>query len=42
MFVEKAEMFLELYGNTLLRARTSDYLRSKSKQLIRYIYTDGM
>ena len=35
LHVEKAEMFLELYGNSMLRAHTSDYMRMKATELIK-------
>lgn len=34
-FQEKVELFLELYGNTLVRPHTADYYRNKASQLIK-------
>ena len=35
LYPEKAELFLELFGNSLLRAQTADYLRLKANDLIK-------
>ncbi|XP_075461568.1 dynein axonemal assembly factor 3 isoform X2 [Ascaphus truei] len=34
---EKSEVFLELYGNSLIRSHTATYLREKSDLFIRYV-----
>ena len=34
--LEKTELFLELYGNTLVRPQASEYLQQKSSEFIRY------
>ncbi|XP_062506774.1 dynein axonemal assembly factor 3-like [Corticium candelabrum] len=34
---EKAELFLELYGNSLIRQQTFDYLRTKCDQFIKFV-----
>ncbi|XP_064406954.1 dynein axonemal assembly factor 3-like [Halichondria panicea] len=34
---ERVELFLELYGNTLVRPATADYLREKASQLIKMV-----
>ena len=34
---EKTELFLELFGNSLVRPQTSEYLQQKSSDFIRYI-----
>ena len=34
-YPEKAELFLELFGNSLVRAQTADYLRQKANDLIK-------
>ncbi len=34
---EKTELFLELFGNTLVRTQTADYLRDKATDLIKYV-----
>ncbi len=36
--VEKTELFLELFGNSLIRAQTADYLREKATDLIKYVH----
>ena len=36
-FSEKVELFLELYGNSLIRPQTLQYLREKSNELIKYV-----
>ena len=33
--LEKAEMFMELYGNSLIRAHTAEYLKAKATDLIK-------
>ena len=35
LYPEKAELFLELFGNSLVRAQTADYLRQKANDLIK-------
>jgi len=35
MSVERVELFLEIYGNTLVRAATADYYSSKASELIK-------
>ena len=35
LHLEKAELFLELFGNSLVRAQTADYLRQKANDLIK-------
>ena len=35
--VEKAEMFLEFYGNSLTRQQTFEYLKSKCNQFIKLV-----
>ena len=35
--IEKAELFLELYGNSLIRQQTFDYLRTKCDQFIKSV-----
>ena len=35
LYPEKAELFLELFGNSLVRAQTADYLRLKANDLIK-------
>ena len=35
LYSEKAELFLELFGNSLVRAQTADYLRQKANDLIK-------
>jgi len=37
---EKAELFVELYGNTMLRSQALDYVRMKSNELIRCVTDD--
>ena len=37
---EATEIFLEIYGNHMLRKQTSAYLQSKIEELIRFL-TDG-
>jgi len=37
---EKAEMFIELYGNSMLRSQALEYVRMKSKELIRCVTDD--
>ena len=32
---EKVELFLELFGNSLIRAQTAAYLRDKATELIK-------
>ena len=32
---EKVELFLELFGNSLVRAHTADFLRNKATELIK-------
>lgn len=39
-FLEKTELFLELFGNTLIRPQASEYLQKKSSEFIRYIHVD--
>lgn len=34
--VEKSEIFLELFGNSLVRESTAEYLRARSEVLIKY------
>ncbi|XP_011404946.2 PREDICTED: dynein assembly factor 3, axonemal-like isoform X2 [Amphimedon queenslandica] len=34
---EKTELFLELFGNTLVRAQTAQYLKEKADDLIRFV-----
>ena len=35
--VEKTELFLELFGNSLVRPQASEYLQQKSTDFIRYL-----
>ena len=35
LYPEKAELFLELFGNSLVRAQAADYLRLKAIDLIK-------
>ena len=35
--IEKTELFLELFGNSLVRPQASDYLEQKSHDFIRYL-----
>ena len=37
-FLEKTELFLELFGNSLVRPQASEYLQQKSSEFIRYMY----
>ena len=37
---EKAEMFIELYGNTMLRSQVLEYVRMKSNDLIKCVTDD--
>jgi dynein assembly factor 3 len=34
---EKTELYLELYGNVLMRSHTSHYVKDKANELIRYV-----
>ena len=34
---EKTELFLELFGNSLVRPQTNEYLQQKSNKFIRYL-----
>ena len=36
--LEKAELFMELYGNVVMNSHALEYLKNKSNDLIRYIY----
>ncbi len=36
-FVEKTELFLELYGNTLVREQTLQYVETLSTELIKWV-----
>ena len=38
--IERVEMFMEIYGNTLLPSRTIDYINATYKQLINFICND--
>lgn len=38
--IERSEIFLEVYGNTFLSARTGDYLIEKSNELINFVTSD--
>jgi len=37
---EKSELFFEIYGNTLIKENTSDYISDMSKMLIRIVTED--
>ena len=37
IFLEKTELFLELFGNSLVRPQASEYLQQKSTEFIRYL-----
>ena len=35
IYIEKCELFLELFGNSLIRPQTSEYLQEKANEYIR-------
>ena len=37
--LEKAELFMELYGNVVMNSHALEYLKNKSNDLIRYIHS---
>lgn len=37
---ERKEIFLDLYGNTMIRDKTAEYLESKVKELIQLVTED--
>ena len=36
-FLEKVELFLELFGNSLIRPLTNEFLQQRAKELITYV-----
>ena len=39
-FSEKTELFLELYGNLLVRQQSVEYVQKMSNEFIKYVYID--
>jgi hypothetical protein len=39
-FSEKTELFLELYGNLLVRQQSVEYVQKMSNEFIKYAYID--